>query len=211
VPTGRWFQLKVDTCGNRAAVSIDGQSPLVVERLARPVAAGQLGVWTFRPAYFCDLRVSACERLEIPSVELLSMAEGVVGTWFVEGYGVVACEPSGAINLNRYLPPSVGKARLVLRFELSEESEITFEFGFSDDLSLELDGDVVYKGENTFAGFADRAARGYVEMGMESVRQVLSPGSHHVVAELAVSEGFGWGLVLAARGTGLLWLPAALG
>lgn len=153
VPTGRWFRLKVDYCGSRAAVSVDGQSLLVV------------------------------------------------------------------VNLNRYLPTSMGKARLVRRFETSEEGEITLEFGFSDVLSLELDGEVLYRGENTFGGFADRAARGYVELGMESVRQVLATGSHCLAAELEVSEGFGWGLVLAARGEGLRpepveglrWLPVELG
>ena len=61
--------------------------------------------------------------------------------------------------------------------------------------------------ENTFGGFADRAGRGYVELGMESVRQVLATGSHYLAAELEVSEGFGWGLVLAARGEGPRWLP----
>ena len=211
VPTGRWFRLNLDCCGNRAAFSVDGQPPLVVERLARPVAAGRFGVWTFRPAYFCDLRVSACERLETPGAEVSSIAEGVIETWFVEGYGVVACEPNGAVNLNRHLPTSLEKARLVRRFETSEDGEVTFEFGFSDSLSLALDDRVVYRGENTFVGFADRAARGYVELGMASVRQVVPAGSHCLAAELAMSEGFGWGLALAARGEGLRWLPAALG
>jgi hypothetical protein len=211
VPTGRWFRLNLDYCGARATVSVDGQPPLVVERLARPVAAGQFGLWTFRPAYFCDLRVSACEGLEAPGAEVSGIAEGIVETWFVEGYGVVACEPNGAVNLNRYLPTSLEKARLVRRFETPEEGEMTFEFGFSDSLSMTLDNDVVCTGENTFTGFADRAARGYVELGMASVRQVVPAGSHCLAAELAVSEGFGWGLVLAARGEGLRWLPAALG
>ena len=211
VPTGRWFRLNLDCYGARAALSVDGQPPLVVERLARPIAAGQLGVWTFRPAYFCDLRVSDCEELEFPGTEAPSIAEGVVETWFVEGYGVVACEPNGAVNLNRYLPTSLEKARLLRRFEISEEGKVTFAFGFSDSLSLVLDEEVIYTGENTFAGFADRAARGYVELGTASVRQVVPAGSHCLAAELAVSEGFGWGLVLAARGEGLRWLPVALG
>jgi hypothetical protein len=211
VPTGRWFRLKVNYCGDRAAVSVDGQSSLVVRKLARPIARWRFGLWTFRPAYFCDLRVSACEGIEVASVEPISIAEGVVDTWFIEGYGLVACEPNGALNLNRYLPVSMERARLVRRFEVSEEGEITFEFGFSDVLSLELDGEVIYQGENTFEGFTDRAARGYVELGMESVRQVLASGSHCLAAELEVKEGFGWGLVLAARGEGLRWLPVELG
>ena len=46
---------------------------------------------------------------------------------------------------------------------------------------------------------------------MESVRQVLTTGSHCLSAELKVSEGFGWGLVLVARGEELRWLPVELG
>jgi hypothetical protein len=89
VPTGRWFRLKVDFSGARAAVSVDGQPPLVVERLAHPTATGLFGLWTYRPAYFCDLRVSTGDGLDIPQGEMPSAAEGTVEAWFVEGYGVV--------------------------------------------------------------------------------------------------------------------------
>jgi hypothetical protein len=211
VPTDCWFRLRVDYCGDQAAVSVNGQPSLFVQRLAHPQTAGRFGVWTFLPAYFSDLRVSSCERLETRAVESPSVAEGVVETWFVENYGVVACEPNGVVNLNRYLPASLGKARLVRRFEMCEEAEITFEFGFSDVLTLELDGEVVCSAENTFRGFEDRAARGYVELGTGAVRRMLARGSHQLAAELSVSEGFGWGLILAAHGPGLRWLPAELG
>jgi hypothetical protein len=211
VPTGHWFRLKVDYCGSRAAVSVDGQSPLVVERLAHPTAAGLLGLWTFRPAYFSDLRVSTCSEQDIPGGEAPSIPEGTVEAWFVEGYGVVTCEPNGVTNLNRYLPVSLGKARLIRRFYMPEEGVVTFEFGFSDALSLELDGQEIFCGENTFKGFADRAARGYAEVGAQSLQQVLTPGTHCLAAALEVSEGFGWGLALAAHGKGLRWLPAELG
>ena len=211
VPTGRWFRLKVDFCGDRAAISVDGQPPLVVERLAHPTEAGLFGLWTFRPAYSCDLRVSTCEGLDIPHGEMPSAAEGTVEAWFVEGYGVVTCEPNGVTNLNRYLPISLSEARLTRRFETPEGGAVTFEFGFSDALSLELDGQVIFSGENTFKGFANRASRGYVELGMQSSRQVLTPGTHRLTAVLQVSEGFGWGLALAAHGEGLRWLPVELG
>jgi hypothetical protein len=211
VPTGRWFRLKVDFCGARAAVSVDGQPPLVVERLAHPTATGLFGLWTYRPAYFCDLRVSTGDGLDIPQGEMPSAAEGTVEAWFVEGYGVVTCEPNGVLNLNRYLPTSLGEVRLTRRFETPEGGAVTFKFGFSDALSLELDGQVVFSGENTFKGFEDRAARGYAELGMQSLRQVLSPGTHCLAAALQVSEPFGWGLALAVYGEGLHWLPVELG
>ena len=208
---GSWLRLKVDFHGARAAVSVDGQPLLVVERLAHPTAAGLLGLWTYRPAYFCDLRVSTCDELDIPQGEIPSAAKGTVEAWFAEGYGVVICEPNGVLNLNRYLPTSLGEVHLIRRFETSEEGPVTFEFGFSDALSLELDGQVIFSGENTFKGFEDRAARGYAELGMQSLRQMLSPGTHCLAATLQASEPFGWGLALAVHGEGLHWLPAELG
>jgi hypothetical protein len=64
--------------------------------------------------------------------------------------------------------------------------------------------------ENGLALIADRAARGYVDLGANAVRRTLAAGTHQIVAELQVNEGFGWGLALAARAKGLRWLPAEL-
>jgi hypothetical protein len=211
VPTGRWFHLEVDYYEQIAMISVDGGLPLVVERLAHATTPGRFGVWTYRPAYFCDMRISSCEISEAPATEATGIAEGVVESWFVDDYGVVVCEPNGVINLNRYFPAAMKVARLIRRFEISEEGEFTFEFGFSDVLILELNDEMIFKGENTFTGFADRVARGYAALGTETVRQVLAPGSYHLVAELEVSEEFGWGLALAAYGEGLRWLPAESG
>jgi hypothetical protein len=211
VPTGRWFRLAMDVCAVRATVAVDGQPPLVVERLARGTAAGLLGLWTFRTAYFCDLIVSSADGLEIPPGAAPHAPEGTVDAWFVEGYGIVDCEPHGVLNLNRYLPASVGEVRLTRRFRMPASGEAAFEFGFSDALLLELDGQAIFQGENTFHGFADRAARGYAEPGMHALVQTLSLGTHRLAATLKVSEGFGWGLVLAVQGEDLHWLPAELG
>jgi hypothetical protein len=206
VPTGRWFRLRVDVCGERAAIAVDGQPPLLVARLAHSVGTGLLGLWTYLPAHFRDLRVTTPAQ-DVPAGVLPAAPAGAVTSWFVEGYGVVEAEPNGVVNLNRLLSPSVGAVRLVRRLELMTEGEVEFDLGYSDALSLELDGQVVHHGEHTFQGFADRAARGYAEI-RESLRLVLAAGTHQLTAVLQVKEGFGWGLVLAARGKGVRWLPA---
>ena len=211
VPTGRWFQFRADFYGNRAAFAVDGQPPLVVERLAHLARPGLCGLWTFRPAYFCDLRIATCAGEDIPPGEPPALPGGTVEAWFAEGYGVVACEPNGVLNLNRYLPAALGEMRLTRRFEIVESGTIRFDFGFSDTLSLELDGQGIFGGEHTFQGFADRPSRGYPELGTESVQQALEPGTHVLTATLGVSEGFGWGLALAAHCEGLHWLPVELG
>ena len=214
VPTGQWFRLKVDVCGQRAAISVDDQPPLVVEHLAHWPAAGLVGLWTYRPAYFCDLRVSACDGLNVPSGEMPTPSRDAVTAWFAEGYGVMTCEPNGTLNLNRCVPVSVDSVRLIRRFEIVEAGEITFKLGFSDALSLDLDGQKIFEGENTFTGFADRAARGYIEQTTSLARRLayrVEAGAHCLTADLRATEGFGWGLALDAHAAGLRLLPAELG
>ena len=211
VPTGGWYRLRVSYHGDRAEVSVDGQPPLVVEELAHPARPGMIGVWSYLPAYFCDLRVSACDGLDSPPGMTPRVPEGAVEDWFIEGFGVVSCEAHGIVNLNRYLPMSAGEVRLARRFELADEAAVGLECGFSDALSLEVDGQTVFSGENTFKGGNDPATQGYIELGAHTIQRTLGAGPHVLTAALRVSEGFGWGLALAAHGEGLRWMPAEYG
>jgi hypothetical protein len=211
VPTDEWFRLRVDAKGDRAVFTVGEQPPLVVGRLARGRRAGLVGIWTFKPAYFSRLRISTCRQLPEVSWGPPAAPEGVVDEWFLEGFGVMSCEPGGVLNVNRYLPTSEGEVRLTRRFEALSPGELELGLGFSDELALELDGEVVFEGSNTFAGFADYEARGYAHAGMHGVRRTLSKGMHRLTAKLKVTEPFGWGLVVAVKGRELRWVPAALG
>ncbi len=63
VPTGEWFHLRVDVQGESVAICVDGQPPLVVQQLAHAHASKRVGLWTYLPAYFSNLRVSSCRQL----------------------------------------------------------------------------------------------------------------------------------------------------
>jgi hypothetical protein len=208
VPTGEWFHLRVDVVGHGAAISVNGQPALAVPQLAHAGASGRLGLWTYRPAYFSGLRVSACQELPGAHVEPPRLAADVISEWFLDGFGRVACEPSGVLNLNHYLPAALGEVRLTRRFETQSEGEVELAFGFSDELSLALDGEAVFTGTNTFKGFGSYEERGYAHLGAHSVRLRIEPGVHQLSAALKVSEGFGWGWIVALRGEGIQLLPA---
>jgi len=184
---------------------------LVVGRLARGRRAGLAGIWTFKPAYFSHLRISPCRQLAEVPWEPPSAPEGMIDEWFVEGFGVVSCEPGGVLNVNRHLPVSAGEVRLTRQFEALSRGELELRLGFSDELSLELDGEVLFEGGNTFAGFADYEARGYAYAGKHAVRRAVSEGTHRLAATLKVTEPFGWGLIVAVKGQEVRWLPPALG
>jgi len=211
VPTGEWFRLRVDVEGERASFAVGDEPPLVVGRLAREQQNGMLGVWTFRPAYFADLRVAECQGL--PQVEWQPPAapEGAIDDWFAEGFGVVASEPGGILNLNRYLPVLLEEVTLTRQLEASSETELQLGLGFSDELSLDLDGETIFEGANTFSGFGSYEERGYVHGDYHAVTRKVSPGVHRLTARLKVTEYFGWGLVVTLKGQNVSLLSAVLG
>jgi hypothetical protein len=211
VPTGEWSRLRVDVEGERASFVVGDQPPLYVGRLARGERQGLVGLWTFRPAYFSALRIS--EGHGLPEMDWRPPAppEGQIDEWIAEGFGVVQCEPSGVLNLNRHFPVCLGEVSLTRRLEAASEAELEIGLGFSDELVLDLDGEIVFEGSNTFAGFGSYKERGYVHADMDSVTRVFSPGVHQLTARLKVREFFGWGLVVALRGSGVELLPASLG
>jgi hypothetical protein len=208
VPTGEWFHLRIDVQGERAAISVDGQPALVVPGLAHPAAAGRVGIWTYLPAYFSNLRVSPCQRMPEAGSKSPQPAPDTLTEWFVDGFGRVQCEPGGVLNLNRYMPPSLGEALLTRRLAMATAGEVELAFGFSDELALAVDGEELFTGANTFKGFGSYEERGYAHLGAQSVRLRLEPGIHQLTARLKVTEGFGWGMILALRGEGIQFLRA---
>ncbi len=195
VPTGQWFKLCLDVSGEKAAVSVDDQPPLVVEKLAYAPKPGRVGVWTYLPAYFRDLRVLPFRGISQEG-ELPSHLDGVIKRWLLDGVGEVAVESNGALNLNRQLPISAGPARLTRRFTLPQARQVEFGFGFSDFLELAVDGQLLFKGENLRQGMGvSYDAQGYVIAGQQHASLWLGAGEHELGANLSASEGFGWGIV----------------
>jgi hypothetical protein len=207
VPTGQWFHLQVDVQGQRAAVSVNGQPPLVVPQLAHEPTSGRVGIWTYQPAYFSNLRLLPPQPMP-DSGSGLVLPPGTLMEWFVDGFGRVECEPSGVLNLSRRLPASLGQVTLRRRFELPAAAEVELAFGFSDELSLELDSEAGFTGTHTFKGFDSYQERGYVDLNAHTVHLPLEPGLHQLSATLKVTEPFGWGMILALRGEGIQLLPA---
>lgn len=100
------------------------------------------------------------------------------------------------------------QARLVRRLVAERETRLELSFGFSDVLTLSLDDQVLYRGENLFAPAVQN--QGYVSLD-HTVACTLAPGEHVLAAELARTEFFGWGLIVALRGDGVGLEPAAIG
>jgi len=94
------------------------------------------------------------------------------------------------------------------RFSLGEDGVVEVAAGASDRLVLEVDGVAVLERASSFSGFSTRAARGYVEVGEAVARRLLPAGDHELTARVAVTEPFGWGLVVTLAGEGVRPLEA---
>jgi hypothetical protein len=212
VPLNSWFRLSIEFRGSQAIVRVGEQPPLFVHRLAHSHPTGLVGLWTYLPAYYSNL----CIWDDLPDFAFHSFpappeapAAGTLMEWFLEGFGVVHCEPSGILNLNRYLLVSVEQVRLVREIEMAVDGCLTFDIGFSDELSLQVDDQVIFTGQNIFHNSPDWSERGYVSLDQQ-VSLPVCQGRHRIAATLRAREFFGFGMALNIKGGEYQLLPAYL-
>jgi hypothetical protein len=212
VPPLTWFRLRVEFRDRQAMIQVGEQQPLFVSQLAHGYQTGLVGLWTYKPAHFSQLRIwddlSDWSSISFPAPPE-EPAPGTLTEWFLEGFGTVTCEPSGILNLNRYLPITVGEVHLARQIEMLESGSLTFSVGFSDDLALQIDDQVIFTGQNTYQSSPNWADRGYVSMD-EQVSHHLSQGPHTITATLKAKEFFGFGMILRIEGSEYRLLPAHL-
>lgn len=212
VPPQTWFRLQVGFIDQRAIIQVEGQEPLIVNQLAHDHRTGLVGLWTYLPAYFANL----CIRDDPPDFSSYSLpvlpknpVKGTITEWFLEGFGKATTEPSGILNLNRYLPISTGEVRLVRDIAIESGETVTFQVGFSDELTLQIDEETIFQGENLFHSSPHWEERGYVSP-TQLVSHSLSKGLHQITAILKAKEYFGFGMTMVVQGEHFTLLPANL-
>jgi len=210
-----WMHVTIAYRDDRAEVFIDSDAPvLVVDALRRAVAAGAAGVGAgnFAPAYFANFDVSplpANYRFTDVEREPAPIAPGTVRSWQVSSafaadelparlqamgdWTVLAAEPSGITNLAQ--APGVAPrkntvvARLVLDSRIGQTRAL--QFGYSDQVTVYLHGEPLYRGDNTYQ------SRDYRYLGtiglFDTVFLPLEEGRNEVW--FVVTEAFGgWGI-----------------
>ena len=211
VPPQTWFRLSVEFSERQARIRVGEQAPLLVPRLAHAHGSGGVGLWTYLPAHFAHMQVWDDAPPDLPEVSGAPEAApaGCVTEWFLEGFGVVACEPNGILNVNRYLPATVEEVRLVRWLETPEPLSLEMRVGYSDELTLEVDGQAVFSGRHVFHSSPKWEERGYVEA-RERVHVTLAPGRHQLAATLRMTELFGFGMIVNLGEGVKTLLPAGL-
>lgn len=108
----------------------------------------------------------------------------------------VGTEESGLVNINRALRRSPGRSTAFARTMLpaSEARLVLLEIGYSDDVTVFLNGEPVYRGIN---GFDSRHPEymGFVKPEFEKVYLKLPPGNNELVLAVTDDQRFGWGFI----------------
>ncbi|HTP10875.1 MAG TPA: hypothetical protein VMP08_21625, partial [Anaerolineae bacterium] len=148
VPTNAWFKFAIDFQDQHAVIRVGDQPPLFVARSAHAQPGGPIGLWTYLPAYYCDLSVTPLEH-DLPSaVGNCPIDPDSIDEWFMAGFGVITCEPTRILNLNRYFPVALGEVRLTRLIDVLAAGPIELDVGFSDELTLQIDNKVIFTGQH---------------------------------------------------------------
>src|SRR5262245_35617678 len=220
-PRNQWTHVRVEIHGSRLEVFVGETTKptLSVPRLRPASTSGEVGFWARvnnRPAEWA----AALSNISIrPSATALPRAEpappepGFASSWEVAGplltvsrpietvptdlkWMAAGVEESGLVNLNRLFPakPQQGRFTAFLRTTITvpAASRLPVGIGYSDDVTVFVNGEPVYSGVNGWEsrtpGFAS-----FVDPRFERVWLPLRAGVNEIVLAVTDDQIFGWG------------------
>ena len=223
LPRNQWTRVRVEVRGTRLEVFLNDQprAGLTVPRLRGVPQRGSVAFWgrvneqptiwaaalsniSIRPA--TTTTMSAAAQRPAPPVGTLT-AWKVAGPLPASGGAVVSLpelkewrvaesEESGLVNLNRLIKSARGRFTAFATTTINSEAARTavLELGYSDDVSVFLNGELIYSGIN---GFESRHPEymGFVKAEYEKVSLKLRRGQNDLVLAVTDDQRFGWGFI----------------
>ena len=225
LPRMTWTHVRVEVTGTALEVFInaDEKPVLTVQRLRGSSPKGAVGFWgrvndkpTEWAAGISNVVIRPRSRSVVMDRSSLG-GDGWVTGWEVMDAGPatpevdiksaaqgewkkVDTEENGLINLNRVFTATRGRRTAFARtlIDSPQATLARLELGYSDDVTVFLNGETVYRGVN---GFESRHPEymGFVKPEFENVYLRLRKGKNDLV--LAVTDGqvFGWGFAARLR------------
>ncbi|HET6893062.1 MAG TPA: hypothetical protein VFH31_18295 [Pyrinomonadaceae bacterium] len=226
LPRNQWTHVRVEVRGTKLEVYLNNRAEptLIVPRLRGIPLKGSVAFWgrvNDQPATWAaalsniSIRTvssvaSTTTNRPIPLANTLTSWEvsgplqnekGIVSTLpELKEWRSVETEESGLVNLNRALGNVRGRwtgfARTTIAAERAKTAEL--QLGYSDDVSVFLNGEAVYSGIN---GFESRHPEymGFVKPQFEIVHLKLRPGNNEIILAVTDDQRFGWGFIARLR------------
>jgi len=220
LPANSWLHIKIEFAGTQARVFVgDEKTPaLVIPELKRGLSKGGLGLKVTGPiglAYFSDFSYRRDDALTFAPPAEIGTPMGMITEWELSRsyaynqvdmqyypsrdmqakaeWKKVIAEPGGLVNVARYarkgpVIPGCVLAKTTIRSRA--ERPLDLQFGYSDVVSIFLNGRPLFRGNNQFLS-RDPFFQGRVGL-FDTVVLPLKKGDNELMFILAESMG-GWG------------------
>ncbi len=219
LPTGRWLHVRVEVSGTQARVFLDGaeQPALEIHELQRGMSKGGLGLLgpADGSAYFSDFRFRAEDALQFDPPPAAWPAPGFIAEWELSQplrgdqlddgkplgeqqlpplvWKRVTALPGGLVDVSRHygrLGPGVDAVVARTRLTASAKEVRRLRFGYSDAISVFLNGRPVFAGDSSYLS-RDPSFPGFIGL-FDHLFLPLEEGDNDLTIYLY--EGFGgWG------------------
>jgi hypothetical protein len=219
IPTREWFHVKIQIIGDSAKVYLDNNPKQVLSvKLKHEYSSGFIGVCSYHPAYFANLKVTkldtilsfkpepatASKKTYISNwliskpydnydftIEKPFLNDSIVGNW-----QKINMEENYLINLNRHFTSSKSNntvlAKVIINSKKPQKKK--FYFGFSDKIRIYLNAENIFTGDNSFQESDKFEDRGYVLDKHQMIELPLEKGENELILEIS-EKMFGWGFI----------------
>jgi sugar lactone lactonase YvrE len=226
LPADEWVTLRLEVAGTQARLHIlaDDSTALAIARLAHGASHGAIGVSgpADGSACFADFRYQASQGLEFDDPSPIESPAGLIGEWEISqafkaeranrdqyprfyvihaaGWESVKPDERGIVDVSRYRQRTRGgadavMARTVIRSD--HRQDVTFRFGYSDDIDLFLNGHKIFAGQSGYRS-RDPSFLGIVGLN-DAAHLTLERGLNEIFFFLSETFG-GWGFIGTVAG-----------
>jgi sugar lactone lactonase YvrE len=226
IPLERWVPLKIEVLGTRARIYFDDmENPaLVVADLKRGKATGYIGI-TAPPdgrVHYSNFRYSTDVELDFGPQPIRPVSRGNLDAWEISQpiappninrdlapsnqdlgeitWQRVTADATGLVDIARHLesqPRLPGCVIARTTIASSEPERRKLHFGYSDEISVFVNGDLLFRGDSTFR-VRDTEFMGIIGLN-DAVVMDLAEGNNELI--FVVTESFGgWGFMARAEG-----------
>ena len=219
IPTREWFHVKIQIIGDSAKVYLnDSPNQVLSVKLKHDYAAGFIGICSYHPAYFKNLKVIKLDTVISTQNQAIHVDEkNYISNWLIskpyDNYDFkidkpflkdsifnewqkINAEENYLINLNRYFTISERQntvlAKVIIDSRKSQKKD--FYFGYSDKIKIYLNSETLYIGDNSFHETEKQEDRGYVIDKHKMIELPLEKGQNELILEISEKK-FGWGFI----------------
>jgi hypothetical protein len=220
IPTKEWFHVKIEVADDLAKVYLDyNPKPVLSVKLKHEYISGAVGVCSYHPAIFANLKITKHAPVNILQTRPLPALDdqNYLSNWlvsepydnfdfaidkaflkeaFITKWHQIGAEENYLINLNRHFTKSASKNTICAKTILSSEraQTKTLHFGYSDKIKIYLNSKELFMGDNRFNDTGKHNDRGYVLDQHKSIELPLLKGKNDLIIEVA-EDKFGWGFI----------------